>query len=371
MPRKAVQWVKPTPWESEVLGHELAADILADVQRFMRMSEPEAYALTLWIMFAHAHDAFENSPFLAVSSPVPGCGKSRTGRIIEAHVPCAMNSSRLSRAVLYRATQDDGPKPTMLLDEVETYLFTNPEMVGILNAGHSRSSAKVHLTAGEDFHVVEFDLWLPKMLMFIGTAPPTIADRSIPIALTRLRSDQTVERIPFDYEAQCEERRRKLARWAFDNFEKLSNSQPVIPGSLHNRARDNWRPLLAIADLLGEQWGTRSRDAAIVLSGGASLDIRERVLADVRNIFAEENLTFVPSRELVRLLLEIPDAPWSSLRQERGLDEQTLAKLLEGFGIRPKKVNRANARNQRGYDLADCREAFATYLPNDPSAEAA
>jgi putative DNA primase/helicase len=61
--------------------------------------------------------------------------------------------------------------------------------------------------------------------------------------------------------------RRKAARWAADNFAKLTDPDPKIPDALNDRAADNWRPLLAIADLAGEDWPKRAREAALVLSG--------------------------------------------------------------------------------------------------------
>jgi putative DNA primase/helicase len=61
--------------------------------------------------------------------------------------------------------------------------------------------------------------------------------------------------------------RRKALRWAADNFAKLTDPDPQMPDALNDRAADNWRPLLAIADLAGGEWPVRARDAACLLSG--------------------------------------------------------------------------------------------------------
>ena len=42
--------------------------------------------------------------------------------------------------------------------------------------------------------------------------------------------------------------RRKAARWVKDNLEALRRADPEVPQELHDRACDNWRPLIAIAD---------------------------------------------------------------------------------------------------------------------------
>ena len=42
-----------------------------------------------------------------------------------------------------------------------------------------------------------------------------------------------------------------------------------MPIELNDRAADNWRPLLAIADLAGGEWPQLAREAALILSGEA------------------------------------------------------------------------------------------------------
>ena len=39
-----------------------------------------------------------------------------------------------------------------------------------------------------------------------------------------------------------------------DHASELREADPVVPPELHDRAADNWRPLLAIADLVGGEW---------------------------------------------------------------------------------------------------------------------
>jgi Protein of unknown function (DUF3631) len=44
------------------------------------------------------------------------------------------------------------------------------------------------------------------------------------------------------------------------------DSDPELPPELHDRAADNWRPLVAIADACGREWRRRTRGAALALS---------------------------------------------------------------------------------------------------------
>src|SRR5260221_12116881 len=48
--------------------------------------------------------------------------------------------------------------------------------------------------------------------------------------------------------------RRKLARWAHDNFATLQACDPPMPPTAYNRVADNWRPLFAIAHTVGGDW---------------------------------------------------------------------------------------------------------------------
>jgi MoxR-like ATPase len=61
---------------------------------------------------------------------------------------------------------------------------------------------------------------------------------------------------------------------------------PLVSEALHDRAADNWRTLLAIADAAGGEWPKRARDAALAL---ASLDdaesTRELLLRNLKALF--------------------------------------------------------------------------------------
>jgi putative DNA primase/helicase len=92
----------------------------------------------------------------------------------------------------------------------------------------------------------------------------TLEDRAVILPMRRKRKDEAVERLR--YAANFNELRRKLARWACDNADSLRAISPSVPESLHDRAADNWAPLLAIADTADADWSIRARRAALELS---------------------------------------------------------------------------------------------------------
>jgi putative DNA primase/helicase len=70
---------------------------------------------------------------------------------------------------------------------------------------------------------------------------------------------------------------------------------------MFNRAADNWRPLLAIADAAGGAWPEKARKAAVALAGGEIDEVSrtELLLSDIRNIFDDLDVDEIGSAELI------------------------------------------------------------------------
>jgi hypothetical protein len=62
-----------------------------------------------------------------------------------------------NRAALYCAI--DRFHPTLLLDEGDTFLNDDPELRGVINAGHTRHTARVIRCVGEDSEPAIFSTW--------------------------------------------------------------------------------------------------------------------------------------------------------------------------------------------------------------------
>jgi hypothetical protein len=98
-------------------------------------------------------------------------------------------------------------------------------------------------------------------IALIGKLPSTLADRSVPIELRRRRVDEIIEPFRFDRTGPLDQLASQAARWALDNAARVRGTEPTIPTGVVNRAADNWRPLLAISDIAGGDWPTRTRHA--------------------------------------------------------------------------------------------------------------
>ena len=82
---------------------------------------------------------------------------------------------------------------------------------------------------------------------------------------------------------------RMCARWAEDNANAIADSIPTW--GLINRDADNWRPLFAIADMIGSDWPARIREAAAALAPRESESTGPMLLADIQATFDESRPT--------------------------------------------------------------------------------
>lgn len=351
---------EPEPWPDPVDGAELLTELADSVSSHLVLPPGAGDAVALWVEHAHAHDAAQVSPIAAINSPTFGCGKTTLLEWMGAVVPKPLPASNITTAALFRAVEKW--RPTMLVDEADTFLGASDDLRGIINSGHNRASAFVIRTVGEDHEPRAFSTWAPKAIAMIGKMHPTLASRSITIELRRKGAGETVEPLRQSHRAELDVLRRKAARWAADNHDYLRHAEPDIPVGLVNRGADNWRFLLAIADAAGGDWPDRSRKAAVTLSADLSDDSHAAVLlADLRTLFDTAKTDRLASTEIVAALTAMEDRPWPEWRDGRPLTPRQLAKLLEPFGIRP-GARREGGAVFKGYLLESFDDAFARYL---------
>jgi hypothetical protein len=247
----AFEFAAPEPWPLPVDGSALLADITGTLTRYVALPRFAEVAAALWTLHAHALDAAGASPLLALLSPEKRCGKTTTLALLSRLVPRALLSSNISAASLFRVVEKYSP--TLLVDEADSFLREKEELRGILNSGHTRDAAYVVRTVGDDHEPRRFSTWAAKAVAMIGCLPDTLTDRSIVVPMRRRAPREPVERLRLDRPGDFEDLRRRAARWAADHLAELRAADPDLPGDLGDRAADNWRPLLAIADLVGDE----------------------------------------------------------------------------------------------------------------------
>lgn len=361
-PAKGLKLPDHAPWPEPVDGIPLLDDLIGLFRRHLALAPGASDAMALWVLFAHSFDAWEVSPRLAFVSPVPECGKTTALSILGALVPRPLMASNISPAVVFRAV--DAARPTLVIDEADTFLDGSDGLNGILNSGHTRAMAFVYRCVGENYDPQGFTTWAPLAIAKIGKLSPTLQSRSIEIPMRRKRPDELAEPFKAAHNEEVHRLARMAARWVKDNLDALRISDPRMPDDLNNRARDNWLPLIAIADQVGGRWPERARMAAFSLSRVTDdPSVGVALLSDIREIFERRQVDRLASGGLCTELRQMEERPWSEYGGNGSwIRPKQLALLLRPFGILPKSV-RIGENTPKGYLLDDFEDAFARYLP--------
>ena len=141
-------------------------------------------------------------------------------------------------------------------------------------------------------------------------------------------------------------------------------ADPDVPASLHDRAADCWRPLIAIAHLAGGDWPELARAAAMDLSSAEHEDAEPVVelLRHIAEYLADCDTEIIRRQDLLAALVARPDRRWATWRHDRPMTERGLARLLGPLGIHPAQ-HRAPVGVRRGYRRDAWADAMSRYVP--------
>ena len=370
-----LEWTEDEPWPEKVIGEELLGNVSALIARYVDIPKTRADAVALWIATTWLHDRLELSTFLNLTSATKRCGKSLLMEVIGALVfrPLPV-SGRITPAALFRSIQR--AEPTLLLDEADTYMTSDPELRGIVNGSQRQDSAYVLRTVGDDHEPRKFKTWCPKAIAGIGGLPDTVIDRSLTIRLQR-RAPNAGE-LPHwrDRDAhEIDTLRRKFARWVEDNCRAVLQKRNTVnfPSGLHDRARDAWEALFAIAGIAGGEWPERVQCACNAVQANTEVQTGagEQLLADMWKVFGGAgDPPSMPTgkqgestcKAIIPALCVMDDRPWFEWRG-KPLTPRGLATLLKPFGIAPVTIRLPDGSTLKGYKREALERAWQRYLP--------
>jgi putative DNA primase/helicase len=355
-------------WPESVRGDELLDEIAAEFTKYLVLPTGAVEALSAWTLFTWTVDAFDLAPILAICSPDKRCGKSTLLILLHDLVCRPLLVANTSPSALFRCVE--AFRPTLLLDEADAWMRDNEELRGIINAGHTRKTAKVMRSVGDDHTPKPFDTFCPKAIARIGANADTISDRAVIVPMRRKMVHETVARLRQD-RLDLSILRSKCARRAADNIDPLRLPDPAIPRELNDRAQDNWRPLITIADVAGGSWPERARAAALQLIDREQDDSAHgmMLLRDLYQLFVGRGKSGIRSETLCIALNQLEERSWSEWNKGHGIKPHNVAKLLKPFGIKSRQGrDKDTQRNVRGYVWRDCEDAFKRYLDGEESA---
>src|ERR1043166_236022 len=242
------------PWPSPVAGHILLTALVQILRRFVVLPKWAAETLALWTLHPFAFQLRDVTTYIGIESPEKRCGKTTLLGLLNELANRAVASSNISPPAFFRVIED--LSPTLLIDEVDTFLAGNDQLKGILHAApppgsNGKPDAETPAAPGA---VKRYSCWCPKVLAKIGRFPDTLADRCIVIRMQRKTSEEQCDRSreldPVPLKQQC-------LRFVSDHAAEIASARPQIPPALNDRAADIWEPLLALR--LSESTQTAAR----------------------------------------------------------------------------------------------------------------
>ena len=357
-----------TPFPEPVNPADLFNEIAKTIQSFVVLDKYQALAMTLWIAMTWLIDVLKVAPLAIINAPERACGKSQLLDITGFLSNKALPSSNITTAGLFRITEMYGP--TLLIDEVDTFMRDNNDLKGLINAGHTRNSASVIRIVGENNEPRQFKVFGPKALAGISLErhlPDSTMSRAIVFNMRRKLPSESVQRLRHAEEGLFDKLKAKLARFAIDYADEVRVSRPELPSELSDRAQDNWESLLAIAGCAGADYLQRATEAALKLSitNDSSVSIGTELLQSIRLIFEDQGILKISSATLVDELMSRKDQPWATYNKGWPMSPRQIAQLLKQYGIKPKTIRMKDGYTPKGYSLDQFDDAFERYLSVD------
>lgn len=375
-----------TPLSAAEDGAALLADLVKTIRRFVFCSEHVALAEAAWVMLTWMQADLDLMPRLGGMAPAMRCGKTRNQEVLYHLVFNPLAAVTLSTSVLYRIIAKG--EVTLLLDEVDTWLShknVKEELVGIVNAGHSRNGVAWRNNP-ETLEPEPFPCYAPAALAGIGRLPPTITDRCLPLLLKRKLPGEQADKLKRGQKKSLTPLRARIHRWITDNrkvIADLVNPEDADDGKDremcvidlgNDRAEENWEPLLALAYVVGGEWSEKMRVAAKALELKGGDEGGDHLLQDIRELLASNPRPSVPygadqfpgTGHVVQGNGKVVAQTLAAALRPLGWEKITprgLGNLLKSYEIHSKDERLEGDRKKVCcYSLADLQETFKRYL---------
>jgi hypothetical protein len=182
-----------------------------------------------------------------------------------------------------------------------------------------------------------------------GRLPDTIRDRAIVVPIDRKLRSETVERFRAHLlQAELDDLRGELQRWAEEHFLFLHSYYPAPFEQISDRLDEAWEPLFAIAELAGGAYPATAKAAAQDLAGEGDDDATasHALLVALRGVFGDEDK--LSSAAIVAALIARDELPFGGWNDGSGITQSELARRLKPYRIRPRKV-RIGTTTLQGY----------------------
>src|SRR5215469_7364367 len=120
---------------------ELLTDIEAIIKKHVILSDHASAALAVWVLHTYTFEMRDTVAYVAIESPEKRCGKTTLLSVLAAMAHRPLIASNITVSALFRAI--DTLRPTLFIDEADTFLAGNGTIRGIINSGNTWRTAYV------------------------------------------------------------------------------------------------------------------------------------------------------------------------------------------------------------------------------------
>ena len=359
-------FVDVEPHPDPVNPASLLNEVVDTIRQFIVLDAEQATASALWIALTWFIDVVEVAPLIVGDAPEKACGKTQWLTLIGRMSYRPLPASNASASALFRAVELW--KPTILIDEADTFFRDNFELHGMVNAGYLRDGYVLRSEAvGDSFEPRMFSVFSAKALAGIALEkhmPDATLSRAIVINLRRKLPHESVSRLRHADRGLFTGIAEKLARFALDYSQQVRQARPVLPDALSDREQDNWDGLLAIASCAGAEWLARATAAALKLSGAdeKTASTGNELLSDIQHVFEVKRVDRISTADLIKALCADEEAPWATYNRGKPITPRQVAKQLSTYGIASKNIRLGAYETPKGFELSQFTDAFTRYL---------
>jgi len=359
-------FVEVEPHPDPIDPAQLLSEIADTIRQFIVLDKEQSHAAALWVALTHFIDVVEVAPLAIINAPEKSCGKTQLLTVLGRMSYRPLPASNASASALFRAVELW--KPTILIDEADTFFRENFELHGMVNAGYLRDGYVLRSEAvGDSFEPKMFSVFSAKALAGIALEkhlPDATMSRGIVFNLRRKLSHESVGRLRHADRGLFAGIAEKLARFSLDYSQQVRLARPALPDSLSDRDQDNWDGLLAIASCAGAEWLARATVAALKLSGAAEKTIStgNELLSDIQHIFEAKRADKISTADLIAALCTDEESPWATYNRGKPITPRQVAKQLSTYGIASKNIRLGAYETPKGFELSQFADAFTRYL---------
>jgi len=345
---------------------QLLNEVSDTIRQFIVLDTEQAHAAALWCALTWFIDVVEVAPLAIINAPEKSCGKTQLLTVMGRMAYRPLPASNASASALFRAVELW--KPTILIDEADTFFRDNTELHGMVNAGYLRDGYVLRSEAvGDSFEPRMFSVFSAKALAGIALEKhlhDATMSRGVVFNLRRKLSHESVNRLRHADRDLFAGIAEKLARFALDYSQQVRQARPVLPDVLSDREQDNWDGLLAISSCAGDEWLARATVAALKLSGSdeKTASTGNELLADIQHVFESKRVDRISTADLITALCEDEEGAWATYNRGKPLSPRQLSTRLKGYGIASKDIRFAAYEVKKGFELPQFSDAFSRYL---------